>query len=162
MNIGFITATRQNHALEHATVSELVRRLGPNIRVVGRATPSGFYIYGDLPSTLVEEAAREGLARLQRGESDLAISPLCGTNIVVTGMLTGLATVLSLGRKNRLQRLPRALMAATASVAAARPLGRLAQKHLTTSSRLSGVAIARVERRQSGGRVTHKIVTTRR
>jgi len=162
MNLRFITATRQNHALEHATVSELVRRLGPNVRLVGRATATGFYIYGDLPTPIVEQAAREGLARLQRGESGLAISPMCGTNIVVAGMLTGLSTMLSLGRKNRLQHLPRAMMAATVSVLAARPLGRLAQKHLTTSSSLSDVAIVGVKRRERGGRVSHKIETARR
>jgi hypothetical protein len=161
MNFRLITAIRQNHALEHATVSELMRHLGPSVGLVGRATANGFYIYGDLPTPIVEDAAREALARLQRGESELAISPLCGTNIVVAGMLTGLATALSLGRKNRLRHLPRAIMAATLSVVAARPLGRLAQKHLTTSSDLSNVTIVGVQRSETGGRVYHKIETAR-
>lgn len=161
MNLGFITAIRQNHALEHATVSELVRRLGPHISVVGRATANGFYIYGDLPTRAIEEAAKEGLRRMQRGESELAISPLCGTNIAVAGMLTGLSAAVSLGRKNQLQRLPRAMLAATLSVLAARPLGRLAQKHLTTSSNVSNVAIVGVQRREARGHVYHKIETAR-
>jgi len=161
MDFRLVTAIRQNHALEHATVSELVRRLGPHISVIGRATASGFYIYGDLPTRAVEEAAKEGLRRMQRGESELAISPLCGTNIVVAGIMTGLTTALSLGRKNRLRHLPRAMMAATLSLVAARPLGRLAQKHLTTISDLSGVAIVGVQRSERGGHVYHKIETAR-
>jgi hypothetical protein len=162
MDFSIITAIRQNHALEHATVSELVRRLGPNISLVGRATASGFYIYGDLPTHAIEEAAKEGLRRMQRGESELAISPLCGTNIVVAGILTGLTTALSLGRKNRLRRLPRAMMAAMLSILAARPLGQLAQKHITTSSSLSNVVITGVKRMERGRRVYHKIETARR
>ena len=161
MDLELITAIRQNHALEHATVSELVRRLGP-ISLVGRAVASGFYIYGDLPTRAVEEAAKEGLRRMQRGQSELAISPLCGTNIVVAGVLTGLTTALSLGRKNRIRHLPRAMMAATLSVLAARPLGRLAQKHLTTTSDLSNVTIVGVQRSERGGRVFHRVETARR
>ncbi len=159
MDLRPVTAIRQNHALEHATVAELVRRLGPHISVIGRATASGFYIYGDLPTRAVEEAAKEGLRRMQRGESELAISPLCGTNIVVAGMMTGLATALSLGKKKQLRHLPRAMLAATLSILAARPVGRLAQKHVTTTSDLSGLAILGVQRNERGGRIYHKIET---
>src|SRR3989337_552172 len=80
-----VNAARRNHALEHATISILLIRHGPTIRVLGPAAPCGFYIYGDIPTETLRELAQEGLSRLQRGESHLAVSPLCGTNLAVAG-----------------------------------------------------------------------------
>ena len=141
-----INAIRRNHALEHATISVLLSRHGPNTRVLGRAAPDGFYIYGNVPTERLREFAQEGLARLQRGESHLAVSPLCGTNLAVTGLLAGLASYLALAsRNNRLEGLPGALLAGMLAVLAAQPLGRLAQKHFTTSPELDGVRIVSVE-----------------
>src|SRR2546422_1174093 len=91
-----INAVRRNHALEHATISILLNRHGP-MRVVGRAVPDGFYIYGDIPTERLQALADEALARLQRGEADLAVSPLCGTNIAVAGVLAGLGSYVALG-----------------------------------------------------------------
>ena len=65
MSFEVIKAIRQNHALEHATVSILIERLGLNIRVMGQSNPTGFYIYGDVPTQAVQEAVAEGLARLR-------------------------------------------------------------------------------------------------
>ena len=140
-----INAIRRNHALEHATISILLNRLGHHIRVIGRAAPDGFYIYADVPTDKIQASAREGLARLQRGESHLAVSPLCGTNIAVAGILAGLASFLALGSSSRLERLPNVLTAAMVAVLAAQPLGRLAQKHFTTSPDLDGVEIVSVQ-----------------
>ncbi len=139
-----INAVRRNHALEHATVSILLSRHGPHTRVIGRAAADGFYIYGDIPTEALEEFAHEGLARLQRGESHLAVSPLCGTNLAVAGLMAGLASLFAMGRRTRLEGLPGALMAAMVAVLAAQPLGRLVQKHITTSPELDGVRIVSV------------------
>jgi hypothetical protein len=140
-----VNAVRRNHALEHATISILLSRHGPQTRVLGRAAPDGFYIYGDVPTEALREFAQEGLARLQRGESHLAVSPLCGTNLAVAGVLAGLASLFAVGGRTRLQGLPGALMAAMLAVIAAQPLGRLVQKHLTTSPELDGLRIVSVE-----------------
>ncbi len=140
-----INAIRRNHALEHATISILLSRHGPHMRVIGRAAPDGFYIYGDIPTERLKEFAHEGLARLQRGESHLAVSPLCGTNLAVAGVLAGLASLFAMGSRNRLQGIPGAIMAAMLAVIAAQPLGRLVQKHVTTSPELDGVRIVSVE-----------------
>lgn len=140
-----INAIRRNHALEHATISILLNRLGHHTRVIGRAAPDGFYIYADVPTEKIRESAREGLARLQRGESHLAVSPLCGTNIAVAGVMAGLASFLALGSSNRLERFANVLTASMVAVLAAQPLGRLAQKHLTTSPDLQGVEIVSVQ-----------------
>lgn len=161
MSDDFITALRQNHALEHATIALLINRLGLHRKMAGYATTTGFYLYGDVPTEAIQEAATEGLARLQRGESELAVSPFCGTNVSVAGMMAGISCFLALGSKNRGLRLPLAILAATWAIIAARPIGRMAQKHLTTSADLSGVRIKRITRRGTDTRILHKIEVTR-
>jgi hypothetical protein len=161
MQSDLITALRQNHALEHATVSLLTRKLDSKVRIIGKSTFDGFYIYGNVPSKAVREAATEGLARLQGGEHELAVSPVCGTNIVVAGIIAGLACFIVLGGKNRAQRLPLAIMAATGAIIAAQPAGRAAQKYLTTFSDVSDVTIKRITRRGAGARALHKVEIAR-
>jgi len=129
--------------------------------MIGRASIDGFYIYGNVPTEAIQEAATEGLARLQSGERELAVSPFCGTNIVVAGMMAGVACFLTLGSKDRRRRLPQAMMAATWAIIAAQPVGRAVQQYLTTSSGLSDVTIKRITRRGVGTRILHKIETTR-
>lgn len=161
MKEDLITALRQNHALEHATISLLTRKLDSKVRIIGKSTFDGFYVYGNIPSKAIREAATEGLARLQSGERELAVSPFCGTNIAVAGMIAGVACVLALGGKNRGRRLPLAILAATWAIVAAQPIGRAAQKYLTTSSSLSDVTIKRITRRGAGTRILHKVETAR-
>ena len=155
-----INAVRRNHALEHATISILLNRHGP-MRLVGRAVPDGFYIYGDIPTERLRELADEALTRLQRGEADLAVSPLCGTNIAVAGVLAGLGSYVALGAgPRRAGGVSGAIMAAMLAVLAAQPLGRLIQKYYTTSPDLGGVRIVSVlpmRRRLFRG---HKVRTT--
>ena len=153
-----LTAIRQNHALEHATVALLVRRYGP-LRIIGRSTPGGFYLYGDVPTAAVEDAAREGLRRLRGGESRLAVSPMCGTNIAVAGILTGLASVMAMGKRARLTRLPNAITATLAALAVSRPAGNLVQKWVTTTGDLTGLSIAAIERSGKGRRTVHHVRT---
>lgn len=160
MNGNFITALRQNHALEHATVALLTRRVGLNVRLMGQATTTGFYVYGNVPTDAIQEAAKEGLARLQRGERDLALSPFCGTNISVAGIMAGVACLLALRGKER-GRLPIAILAATWAIIAAQPVGRIAQKYLTTTADLSDVSIKRITRRGTHTRILHTIETAR-
>ncbi len=156
-----VNAVRRNHALEHATISILLSRQGPHTRVLGRAAPDGFYIYGDIPTEALREFAQEGLARLQRGESHLAVSPLCGTNLAVAGVLAGLASLFAMGGRTRLEGLPGALMAAMLAVIAAQPLGRLVQKHVTTDSDLSDTEVLAVRRGGRGPGRFHKVETQR-
>jgi hypothetical protein len=152
-----INRVRRNHALEHATISIMLNRQGPT-RVVGRAVPDGFYIYGNVDTEKLREYSDEALERLQRGEAHLAVSPLCGTNLVVAGLLAGTGAYLATtsGRRG-LDNLAGATLAALLGVVAAQPLGRLAQKHYTTSPDLDGVRI--VEVRRSGGGKVHKVLT---
>lgn len=161
MNLDFITAIRQNHALEHATIALLAKQAETGVRLIGRATGSGFYIYGNVSTEAVEEAAAEGLTRLQKGEGELAVSPFCGTNLVVAGTLAGILSMITLGRKNRLQRLPQVILATIGAVVIAQPVGRLVQRYLTTSASLDRVRITGITRRGRGRLTFHKIETTR-
>jgi len=152
--------TRRNHALEHATVGVLLQRLGPTIRLVARSTPHGFYIYGQLPTDAIRAAVEEALARLQAGERELAISPLCGTNVAVAGLLAGLSSLAVTGSLRRpLDRLVGAVLAGTFAVLLAQPIGRLAQARLTTSADVTGLQVRRVERLNIGRVPVHWVET---
>src|SRR3989304_2534008 len=153
---------RRNHALEHATVSILLARLGPGVRMIGRATRNGFYIYGDVPTEKRRESAQEGLARLKQGEAGLAVSPFCGTNLAVAGILAGASSLVALGNGNRLERLPNVFLSAMLAVLAAQPLGRLVQKHLTTSPDLGDLEIVGVREGGRGPAHFHKVETVQR
>jgi hypothetical protein len=154
---GLIDRVRRNHALEHATIAVMLNRQGP-MRVIGRAVGDGFYIYADVDGERLREYSDEALRRLQQGEAHLAVSPLCGTNLVVAGLLAGVGSYLaaSSGRRG-FDRLASSTLAALVGVVAAQPLGRLAQKHYTTSPDLAGVRI--VEVRRMGRRSVHKVRT---
>ena len=156
-----IGSVRRNHALEHATVAVLLSRRGPTVRLVGHAASDGFYVRGNVSRRELASAADEALDRMQRGEANLAVSPLCGTNLAVGGVLAGLAATLALGSCDRWERLPTVLSSAMLAVLAAQPIGRLAQKYVTTSPDLGGTQI--VGTRQGGtGRGRYiKVLTAR-
>ncbi|MDY6916911.1 MAG: DUF6391 domain-containing protein [Chloroflexota bacterium] len=161
MSDGIILSLRQNHALEHATIASLIKRVGVNVRMIGCATHDGFYLYGNAPMEAVRDAAKEALERLQAGESELAVSPFCGTNLVVAGVMAGIASLIVLGGSDRRKRLLPVIVAATWAIVAARPVGRAVQKYVTTSSDLTGLKIRRITRRGVGTRTLHKIETAR-
>lgn len=153
-DVGFFDRVRGNHALEHATVHLMVRRQ-PKLKVVGRTIPTGFYLYGPDDTALIEASAREALAALL-SEPDLAVHPRCGTNLAVTGVLTGLAAFMATGgrERGRVSALPQVILASLTAALAAQPLGMLVQKHLTTSPSVSAATIGPIERRD-GTPVTH-------
>ena len=159
MSNSFITAIRKNHALEHATVAILLQKVGVNTRLMGRSTADGFYIYGNVSTEAVTQAANEGLTRLQRGDHSLAVSPLCGTNLATAGILAGLASFMVIRRKNRSEDLPSILLASTIAVLLAQPLGRLIQKHITASPNLEDIDIVEVTSKKRGKYTSHKIKT---
>jgi hypothetical protein len=146
----FIQNVRRNHALEHATVSMMLSRTGPNLRLIGRATNDGFYIYGDVSPDLLAQCAQEGLARLKRGEEFWAVTPLCGTNLATAGILASLSTMAVIGNGARKDKLGSAIVAGVFAVTLAQPLGRLIQRHITTSPDLADTEIVSIESRGNG------------
>ena len=158
---GLAGRLRQNHALEHATM-HILSEGHPVSALVGRSTPSGFVIYGEVPSEAVLSSAREGLRRLQAGERQLAIHPNCGTSLVVSGAMAGLGAFVILGRKTkslweRILLLPLACAAATLGIVAARPLGRLVQARISTSADVRGLRIAGATRSRRAGILAHTV-----
>lgn len=157
--------TRRNHALEHATIHILSRRY-PHRTFVGRSDSRGFTIYGDVSTEQLWEAVEDALARLQRGDDQLAIHPNCGTNLVTAGLLGGTFSYLALASERedswraRLERLPWAMLGTMLAILAAQPLGRAAQRHLTTEAEVGSLSVAAIHRRQAGPRVVHRVLTS--
>jgi hypothetical protein len=153
-----IAATlRRNHAVEHATMHIMAQRQ-PYLNAVARTSLDGFYVYGPVETQTLADAAAEGLARLQAGQSELAIHPRCGTNLAVAGFLAGVATFLAMGRsRSRLNKFPRFILAATLAVIAAQPLGLLVQERFTTSTDVGSTRIRQVVRQLMGRLTVHKV-----
>lgn len=157
-----ISRTRRNHALEHATI-HLLSAQYPRATLVGRSDPRGFYLFGDVPPAAVAERSREALARLRAGEHRLSIHPNCGTNLMTAGILGGLAAYLSLsGRsdsRNRIDRLPLAILAASLGFLIAQPVGTAIQRSITTQADPLGLQIVEVKSWRRGRTTLHRVVT---
>jgi Domain of unknown function (DUF6391) len=139
-----ILTIRQVHALEHATVwvlSEINRSSQPSDQAIadegmgGMSTDQGFYLYGEVDSTVLHRAVNLALERLVNGNWDLAVHPRCGTNLSV-GMLVTMG--LGLGMhfflpKDPISQLLGWGVAATAATQITPDLGSLAQRYITTA-----------------------------
>jgi len=160
LNLPLVARVRRNHALEHATIHVLTEKHRP-MNVVGRSAFNGFYLYGDLSTELVIEVVHEAYDRLKAGEHQLAIHPNCGTNLVTAGSLAGLATFAVLGnsRKRGLNLLPNALLAATAALILAQPIGPRLQAHVTTMADLGDMTIKGVRRMDRRNLTVHFVET---
>jgi hypothetical protein len=154
----FIGDVRRNHALEHATVSLLIARLGPELRLVGRASGDGFRLYGHVPPQALADCVQDALSRLKRGEASWAVTPLCGTNLATAGILASLATMLVAGRGGK-DRVANGIVAGIAAVTVAQPLGRMIQERVTTSPDLADMELVAIESRADGR--YHRIRTRR-
>ena len=157
-----VDRTRRNHGLEHATIHLLSQKVR-GVSIVGRSTPSGFYLYGSVSTEAVGAAASEALQRMQAGEAGLAIHPNCGTNFVTAGVATSLAAWLGfIGANNwraRWGRLPVVALLSVAALVAAQPLGLALQQHVTTSGQPGALEIVGITRTQRGKLTTHFVET---
>jgi hypothetical protein len=153
-----IANVRRNHALEHATIHVLSQH-HRTLQLVGRSAASGFFIYGRVDTELLASAVSEALVRLQNGEVDLAVHPRCGTNIALAGVMAGLSTfgVMSGRSRSRLDKLPQVVLAATAAILMAQPLGALLQSKVTTAPDVDGVYIEGISRQERGRMVIHHV-----
>ena len=154
--------TRQNHALEHATM-HILARSNPGLRLIGRSTSRGFLVYGDVETQTLANAASEALARLQSGERELAVHPRCGTGVATAGVLAGLAAFVAMQteRKGKWAALPRVLTYSTLAVLVSQPLGLTVQREFTTEPNLEDVRIGRIQRRESPRTVVHRVEVER-
>jgi hypothetical protein len=109
------------------------------------------------------EAASEALARLQAGESQLAVHPRCGTNLAVSALLGSVATLLVLGRRRRSvwEELPAVFLALTGAWLIGQPAGYAFQQHVTTTPDVHNVRIGVVERQPGGQQSVHRVILER-
>jgi hypothetical protein len=162
LEIPVVHRIRRNHAIEHATIHLLSPKYS-HLGLAGRADAGGFYLYGPVDTSDVREAAAAALTSL-KSHPELAVHPRCGTNLVVTSFLGGLASLVALAtlsddRKESpvLEILPRLTLAAMAAAVAGQSLGPLVQEKCTTSPEVDGVFIRGVERTQHGNHVLHRV-----
>lgn len=147
---GLIRRTRRNHALEHATVHMLARKVR-NLRIAGRSSDGGFVLIGNVSLEEVEEATAEALKRLQNGEEKWAIHPNCGTNLATAGALTTAAGVVGLrGEDGKIQpeNISRTMVLMILAMIVARPIGMRLQKHITTKGDPGDLDVINVTRRE--------------
>ena len=138
---------RQNHALEHATIT-ILSTIVPDLRVSARSTSRGFTIFGDVDLGQLRRALDEALRRLQAGEAELAIHPNCGTNLVVGASFLAVGAILAMSASRSRTRMASAALSSVAGITAARPLGQLVQKYITTLPDLRGVRVTEIYRRK--------------
>src|SRR5260370_17006224 len=86
---------RQNHALEHATITILSGYV-PDLRVSARSSSRGFIIFGDVDLGQLRRSLDEALQRLQAGEAELAIHPNSATTLVLGVSPVPIATFLGI------------------------------------------------------------------
>lgn len=166
LNIPLILRVRRNHALEHATINVLGERY-PTLRVVGRTSPWGFYIYGEVPTADLLAAAQEGLRRLRAGQRHLAVHSHCGSNFAIAGILAGIGAFLTLEgllirRRNLWERfacLPLVCTAATIGIILAQPLGVAFQTHITTEADVGEMRIGGITWERKGSLLVHHVRT---
>ncbi len=138
---------RQNHALEHATITVLSGMV-PNLSISARSSSRGFIIFGDVDLGVLRQALDEALHRLQAGEAELAIHPNCGTNLVIGVSQMALGTMLGMASSRTRTRIATTAASSLAGLMAARPVGEFVQKHVTTLPDLEGVRVTDITRRK--------------
>ncbi|MFU8770922.1 MAG: DUF6391 domain-containing protein [Anaerolineales bacterium] len=163
INIPVISRVRRNHALEHATLHVLAQRF-PHVKMAGHSDTGGFWLLGNLPLEEVRSAVDEAHERLFAGEHNLAVHPNCGTNLAVGGTLAGLAggiAMLGAGSRvrDKIERLPLAVILATLALIFSRPLGILFQARLTTSGELEDLQVKGIDVSHRGRFNAYRVIT---
>lgn len=153
---------RRNHGLEHASI-HLLSRNSPRRSIAGHSDAGGFWLLGPLTLDEVKETTNEALQRLRAGERHLAIHPNCGTNLVTSSVAAGMAGAFAMGSsrntRDRLDRLPLAMLLAMGALILARPLGTRIQQLITTSGDPGALEIIEIRQSQRGKLTAHRVTT---
>lgn len=137
-------AVKQNHALEHATIVLLSKKF-PDARLSGISFAAGFFVFGTIPAEAVLPTAQEALRLLRTTQPELAVNERCGTNLAVAGLLTGLSSMAVAKMRRPYSTANNVILASTASLILARPLGLLVQRYVTTQTPNSSMHILGVK-----------------
>ncbi len=159
----FISRTRRNHGLEHATLNILARS-HPGKAFAGHSDGNGFWILGEISSENLTQAIETALSNLRAGQSDLAIHKNCGTNLLASGFAAGLAGAAGLigaGDKTRdkFERIPLIALFGVIALLLARPLGPMLQRKITVNPDPGDLQIIRITRHTLNGMPAHRIHT---
>ncbi|MEO8953581.1 MAG: DUF6391 domain-containing protein [Ktedonobacteraceae bacterium] len=152
------SAVRQNHALEHATIVLLSKKY-PDVRLAGVSSAVGFFVFGDVPTEAILPAAQEALHLLRTTQPELAIHERCGTNLAVAGMLTGLSAMTVAKMRKPFNTANNVILASTAALIVARPLGMTVQRYFTTKTPNASMVIVKVTPRSLFGTPAHFVST---
>jgi hypothetical protein len=168
LKMAFVRRIRRNHGLEHATIHMLTQRF-KKLNIAGRADDSGFYLYGEVETDAVRQAAEEALSRMRAGEHKWAIHPNCGTGLVTTSLMTTAAAVIGLGgRRDTMQdtfnRLPLVMLLTIGALIVSQPVGLSVQEHITTLGEPGDLEIVDITRHQpniplTGTLTVHRVHT---
>lgn len=151
-------AVKQNHALEHATIVLLSKKY-PDVRLAGISFAAGFFVFGDLPTESILPAAEEALHLLRTTQPELAVHERCGTNLAVAGMLTGLSAMTVAKMRRPFNTANNVILASTAALILARPLGLTVQRYFTTQTPNSSMTITGVKPVSLFGTPAHFVST---
>jgi hypothetical protein len=151
-------AVKQNHALEHATIVLLSRKF-PDVRLAGISFAAGFFVFGDLPTEAILPAAQEALTLLRTTSPELAIHERCGTNLAVSGLLTGLSAMTVARMRRPFNTFNNVILASTAALILARPLGLTVQRYVTTQTPNESMTIEKVTPMKLFGSPAHFVST---
>ena len=159
----FISRTRRNHGLEHATLN-LLAKSHPGKAFAGHSDGSGFWILGEISSEELSQVIAKALLKLRSGQSTLAIHKNCGTNLLVSGFAAGLAGAAGLigaGNKPRdkFERIPLITFLGTAALLLARPLGPVLQREVTVNPDPGDLQISGISRHSLNRMPAHRIRT---
>ena len=158
-----ITQVRRNHALEHATMNILASKKNRPM-LIGYSDFGGFWVLGQVDTQELQEAIEEALARLRAGDAALAISPNCGTNFAVSGILAGTAAWLvmlnnKLNWRKKLERLPMIATLVTLILILTRPLGPLVQERITTLASTGTLQVVGINIYERRGIPLHRVIS---
>ena len=151
-------AVKQNHALEHATIV-LLSKMFPEARLSGISFAAGFFVFGDVPTEAILPTAYEALNLLRTTSPELAVHERCGTNLAVAGMLTGLSAMLVAKMRRPYSTANNVILASTAALVLARPLGLMVQRHVTTQTPNQSMHILGVTAKNLFGAPAHFVST---
>src|SRR5579884_3153732 len=151
-------AVKQNHALEHATIVLLSKKF-PDVRLSGISFAAGFFVFGDVPTEAILPTAQEALNLLRTTHPELAIHERCGTNLAVAGMLTGLSAMAVAKMRRPFNTANNVILASTAALIVARPLGLMVQRYFTTQTPNATMSITGVTPRTLFGAPAHFVST---
>jgi hypothetical protein len=77
----------------------------------------------------------------------------------LAGVLAGLSTfgVMSGRSRSKADKLPQVILAATAAILVAQPLGGWVQSRITTTPNVNGILIENITRQERGGMIAHYV-----